>query len=342
MMSCPVAAMAPGTNVGASTPIGLSGGDLADKVANDAAGYIRSLAQAYGRNADVAASFVEEAVSISAEEARDQNVIDLVASSREALLAELDGRAIRLGTGATVTLATAGVPLSEEPMGSFVGFLHDLLDPNVAFIFFWLGLALIVLELLVPGHIFSGTIGTIMFLGSLLAFGLLPVRLVGLILLVLSVIAFVIELKAPGLGVWGALGLLFMVLGGWFLYDRSGGVQVSPFVIVPVAAFVGLFFGVVVAKVLKMRFLPPAQGADAVIGREGVAVGSGITSRGGIVRVTAEEWRAVSTGADIAPGQKVRVTRLDGLVLTVEPASSEPEPAGYPVEAPVEEGGNAR
>lgn len=322
LLSCPVAAMAPGTNVGASTPIGLAGGDLADKVANDAAAYIRSIAETYGRNAEVAESFVTEAASISAEEAARAGVIDLVAPSTSTLLSEIDGRQVTLGTGSTVTLATTGLALREEPMGSFVGFLHELFDPNIAFIFFWLGLALIVLELLIPGHVFSGTVGTILFVISILAFGLLPVRSIGILLLIVSVVAFVIELKAPGLGIWGGAGVVTLLLGGWFLYDRSGGVQVSPGVILPVAAFIGLFFGVVVAKVLKMRELPPAQGPGAVVGLEGVAVGSGVTSRGGIVRVAAEEWQAVSPSGDVGPGERVRVTQLDGLTLTVEPIGS--------------------
>ncbi len=162
LLSCPVAAMAPGTNVGASTPIGLSGGDLATKVQNDAEASIRKLAQTYGRNEAVAESFVSDAVSITAEEALDQGVIDLIAPTTEDLLAQVDGQTVTLGTGQTTTLHTANATLQEDPLGAFMGFLHSLLDPNLAFIFFWLGLGLIVLELIVPGHIFSGTLGTIL------------------------------------------------------------------------------------------------------------------------------------------------------------------------------------
>jgi membrane-bound serine protease (ClpP class) len=326
LMSAPVAAMAPGTNVGASTPIGLSGGDiggtLGQKVTNDATAKIRSYAQTYGRNQDVAASFVTEAASITSDEALRDGVIDYVSPSVQDLLAQLDGTKVQLGNGQEVTMHTAGAQLQDEQMGAFVGFLHALLDPSLAFIFFWLGLGLIVLELIIPGHIFSGTIGTILLVLSIVSFGLLPVRVIGVVLLIASVVCFVVELKAPGLGIWGALGLLFLLLGGWFLYDRAGGVEVSPWALIGVAAFAALFFGVVVAAALKVRHQPSAWNRT-VIGREGVALAAGVGPKGGIVRVDSEEWRAVAPSGPIGGGAKVRVTSLDGLVLTVEPSDGE-------------------
>ena len=328
LLSCPVAAMAPGTNVGASTPVGVSGGDLSQKITNDAAASIRAIAQTYGRNVEVAESFVTEGASISAQEALADGVIDVIASSRGQLLDDLDGQTVMLGTGQEATLELTGAPVVEQDMGGFWGFLHSLLDPNLAFIFFWLGLALIVLELIVPGHIFSGTVGTILFVIALFSFGVLPVRIIGIALLVLSVVAFILEVKAPGLGVWGGIGVVALLLGGWFLYDRAGGAQVSPAVLMAVTGSVVLFFGFVVAKALEIRRMPPAQGPEAIVGRTGVALGSGVDERGGIVRVQAEEWRAIAPGGLIHSGAPVRVTGLDGLVLTVEPSGSEHARAG--------------
>ncbi len=336
LMSSPVAAMAPGTNVGASTPIGLSGGDLSDKVTNDAAASMRKLAQTYGRNADVAETFVTTATSITAEEALAQNVIDLIAASQDDLLAQLDGTDVTLANGSTVTLHTAGATIDEEPLGGFFGFLHTLLDPNLAFIFFWLGLGLVILELIVPGHIFSGTIGTILLILAFVSFGVLPVRIIGIALLVLSVIAFIIELKAPGFGVWGGVAIVALLLGGWFLYDRAGGVEVSPAVLVGVAIFAGLFFGLVVVKALAIRHVPPAQ-LRPIVGADGVALNS-IGPNGGLVRVSAEEWQAVTAGERIREGTPVHVLSIDGLVLTVEAITDEHAPAGQ--RAPVSEGGN--
>ena len=119
---------------------------------------------------------------------------------------------------------------------------------------------------------FSGTIGTILLILSIASFGLLPVRFIGILFLIASVVCFVIELKAPGLGIWGALGLLFLLLGGWFLYDRSGGVSVSPWALVAVAAFAGSSSAIVVAAALKMRHQPSIW-SRSVIGQEGGAPG---------------------------------------------------------------------
>jgi membrane-bound serine protease (ClpP class) len=327
LMACHVAAMAPATNVGASTPVGISGVTLARKVEEDAAAKMRDLAERRGRNAELANTFVTESRSITAEEALEGHVIDLIAESDRALLDEADGAVVDTVGGNTATLRTAGVTIEDRPMNAGVGFLHALFDPNLAFIFFWLGLALIVLELIVPGHVFSGTVGTILLLLSVVSFGLLPVRLIGIALLVASVVFFVIELKMPGLGIWSAAGIAALVLGGLVLFDPAGGVRVSPFAIVPMAVFMALFFGFVVAKALSMRHLPPAQGPEAIVGREGVVLPGGLDPEG-VVRVAAEEWKATTAGDPIPEGSKIRVVRLDGLVLTVEPASSEHAPTG--------------
>ncbi|HSL11647.1 MAG TPA: nodulation protein NfeD [Actinomycetota bacterium] len=328
-----IAAMAPGTNTGASTPVGLDGGDLSTKISEDAAASIRSLAQTYGRNPELAASFVLEGRSVSAEEALEGDVIELIAPTRDALLREIDGRTVDLASGERVTLSTAGATVEERELGGFLGFLHGLFDPTLAFLFFWLGLALIVLELLIPGHVFSGTVGTVLLLISLFSFGVLPVRWFGVLLLIAAVVFFVIELNAPGLGLFGAAATVCTLLGGWFLYDRSGGAAVSPLVLIPTAALMAGFFGFVVTKVMRMRNLPPVQGPEAIVGKDGVVVGLGVDPRGGVVRVSAEEWKAVAPAGPLSPGARIRVTALDGLVLTVEPLEAgAPSPPTAPDE----------
>ncbi len=318
LLSCDVAAMAPSTNVGAATPVGLDGAIGSQKAVNDAAASMRAIAEEHGRNADVAASFVTDAVSISAEQALADDVIDLIAPTTDALLTEIDGDTVTLADGTDATLATAGAPVVDRPMGGFVGFLHTLLDPSLAFIFFWLGLALIVLELLVPGHIFSGTVGTAMLILAIVSFGVLPVQLIGILLLVAAAVLMIVELTAPGFGVYGIAGTICLLLGGWFLYDRAGGVSVSPVVLIGTAAFVAVFFAIVLRKVLAVRRMPTAQGVETVVGRAGVAIGAGLTPDG-IVRVSSEEWRATSAdGSTIPAGSPVLVTKLDGLVLTVD------------------------
>jgi membrane-bound serine protease (ClpP class) len=333
LMSCPVAAMAPATNVGAATPVGVSGITLARKVTNDAIASIRKMAEVYGRNADVAESFVRDATSITAMQALEDDVIDRVEPNVATLLENIGGITVTLGDGSTVTLPTlTGLTIEDRSMAPGVRFLHDLFDPNLAFIFFWLGLALIVLELIIPGHIFSGTIGTILFIVSIVSFGLLPVRLIGVALLIASVVFFVLELKVPGLGVWSLAGLASLVAGGLFLYDGSGGVRVSPVVLIAVATGVALFFGVAVSKLLAIRRVPPVpHGAEAIIGKDGVVIGAGLGPNG-VVRVASEEWRAVSTSGPLPTGSRIRVTGLDGLVLTVESLVDEHRPAPAPAE----------
>jgi membrane-bound serine protease (ClpP class) len=298
---------------------------------------MRSIAEQRDRNADVAETFVTDATSISAEEALEENVIDVITPTTEELLVEVDGETVTVGDGSEVVLRTDGAEITERSMGGFVGFLHTLLDPTLAFIFFWLGIALIVLELLVPGHIFSGTIGTAMLILAIVSFGVFPVQLIGVVLLVAAAALMILELNAPGFGVFGIAGTICLLLGGWFLYDRAGGISVSPGVLIGTAVFVGVFFAIVLRKVLRIRRLPPAQGAETVVGKLGFAIGAGLNPSG-IVRVSSEEWRATSAdGSAIPAGTAVRVTHLDGLTLTVEQAPMEHETVGS---SPAEEGGN--
>jgi membrane-bound serine protease (ClpP class) len=334
LTACPIAAMAPGTNVGAATPVGVSGLVLSRKVTEDAVAYIRSLAEQRGRNPDLVESFVREAKSVSAEEALDADAIDLIEPSTASLLAAVDGTTVTVGGGNEVTLHTIGAPIEDRNLSGVVAFLHTLFDPNLAFIFFWLGLALIVLELIVPGHIFSGTLGTIMLVLSVASFGLLPVRLVGILLLVASVVFFLLEIKVPGLGAWSVAGIVTLLLGGEFLFNGAGGVHVSPLVTLPVAAAVAAFFGLAVAKLLEIRHKPPAQGPERFIGMRGVALEGGLSPEG-VVRVAAEEWNATSARGPVPAGAKVKVTALDGLRLTVEPADEDDNAPALP-----EEGGN--
>lgn len=337
LLSCDIAAMAPSTNVGAATPVGLDGAIGSEKAVNDAAASMRAIAEEHGRNADVAESFVTDAVSISAEQALADDVIDLIAPTSEVLLEDVDGETVTLADGTEATLATAGAPVVDREMGGFVGFLHTLLDPSLAFIFFWLGLALIVLELLVPGHIFSGTVGTAMLILAIVSFGVLPVQLIGILLLVAAAVLMIVELTAPGFGVYGIAGTICLLLGGWFLYDRAGGVSVSPVVLIGTAAFVAVFFAIVLRKVLAVRRMPTAQGVETVVGQAGFAIGAGLTPDG-IVRVSSEEWRAISAdGSTIPAGAPVLVTKLDGLVLTVDRVTPE---QGSAVASTAEEGRN--
>jgi membrane-bound serine protease (ClpP class) len=325
LLSTHVAAMAPATNVGAAQPVGLSGALASEKAVNDAAEYIVSIAERRDRNAEWAESAVREAESASAEEALELEVIDLIAPDVPTLLEEVDGRTVELAGGEEVVLEVAGVPINQRDLGGFTGLLHALLDPNLAFIFFWAGLALIAIEFFVPGGI-AGTIGALMLVASLVALGMLPVQLIGVTLLLASIAFFVLELLHPGVGLPAIAGVVCVLLGGWFLFDTSvPDVQVSPLVIVPVAAFAAFFFLVVVRSAMKLRHRKVITRDETIVGAEGTVVRD--LRPVGVVQVLAEEWSAESVRGTPRRGDRIRVVAMDGLKLKVEPAE-EPAPQG--------------
>ncbi|MEP7059759.1 MAG: NfeD family protein [Actinomycetota bacterium] len=328
LLSCPVAAMAPGTNVGASTPVGLTGGTEGSKVVEDATATIQSLAETYGRNAKIAATFVTDSLSISAKTAVAEHIADMEQPTQAALLGAVSGTTVTLANGDTVTFGDlTSASISERHLAPLVGVLHDLFDPNLAFIFFWLGLILIVIEIIVPGHIFSGTVGTVLFLIAIASFGFLPIRSIGVALLVASAVLLIVEVKTPTHGALTGVGLACLVAGGLLLYNGSGGVTVSPLVLIAVTAMVAAFFGLLLTKLIGLRHMTPALSpGQEMVGREGVALAGGLGPTG-VVRVASEEWRA-RAGAPLAPGSKIKVTALDGLVLTVEPVRDEHGLAG--------------
>jgi membrane-bound serine protease (ClpP class) len=329
MLACPLNAMAPGTNIGAAHPVGIGGAISEEKATNDAAAFARSLAERTGRNADWAEQAVRESVSLSAEAAVDQNVADLLAGSATELLRLADGRTVTTAAG-PVTVRTAGAVVDDREPGAAVALLHGLIDPNLAFIFFYLGLALIVLEVLHPGVSVPGILGALLLVISVVAFGILPVRLGGLILLAVSVVLFGVELQHPGVGLPLAGGLACLVVGGLLLFDpRVTGVRVSPWLLAVVAALLAGFFLLVVRAVVEARRLPAAApaGMDALVGQVGVALGP-LAPRGE-VRVAHERWSAEAAGGAIPAGTAVRVVGRKGLKLIVEPGPSPPrQPKG--------------
>jgi membrane-bound serine protease (ClpP class) len=327
LLACPVAAMAPATNVGAAQPVGLSGAIASEKAVNDAAKSIVAIAERQGRNAVWAESAVRDAVSASAEEALQLDVIDLIAPDVPTLLAEVDGTTVTVAGGEEVTLQVAGATIRERGLGAFVGFLHALLDPNLAFLFFWFGLALIVIEFFVPGGI-AGTTGAIMLVASLVALGMLPVQLIGVAFLLASIGFFVLEVLHPGVGVPAVAGVVTLMLGGWYLFDSSvPNVRVSPLVIVPVAAFAAFFFLVVVRSALQLRRKKVVSREEILVGSEGTVVRD--LAPVGVVKVASEEWTAEAVRGTPARGERVRVVAMEGLRLKVEPAEEPaPQPAG--------------
>jgi membrane-bound serine protease (ClpP class) len=315
MMGCPVAAMSPGTEIGAAHPVGVSGIIEQKKVTNDAAKYIRSLAEQHGRNAGWAERAVRDAISASADEALRLHVIDLVEPTTGALLQAVDGKTVQ-AAGGTVVLHTAGASIEKRGLGLGASILHTLLSPDLAFIFFYLGLGLVVAGIL--HHPVALIFGIISLIATFVSFGMLPVQLVGIVLLLASAVFFLLELKHPGLGLPTVGGLVTLVLGGLFLFNPSvPNARVSWSVIVPVAAFTALFFVFVVGAAVRARRLPKSTGRESLMGAEGVV--TTVLSPRGVVQVAGERWTAESSAGPVPAGSRVRVVGVEGLTLRVEP-----------------------
>jgi membrane-bound serine protease (ClpP class) len=319
MMACPLAAMAPGTEIGAAHPVGVSGAIEMEKVTEDAVAYIRSLAQLHGRDADWAEQAVREAVSVPAEEALKLPVIDLVSPSVPDLLKQADGRQVTVAEGATATIHAAGAPIESESLGFGASILHSLFSPDLAFIFFYLGLGLLVIEILHPGISVPGILGVLLLVLSFISFGMLPVQLAGVALLIASAVSFLLELKHPGVGAPAVVGTVTLVVGGLLLFNRSEGAGVSLWVIVPVAVLMVLFFATVVRAAMTARHLPRERENARLVGAEGVVTRT--LKPDGSVLVASESWSATTTSDTIPKGTPVRVTGMEGLRLIVEPES---------------------
>lgn len=317
LLSCDVATMAPGTNVGAASPVGVSGAIEQSKVLNDAAAYIRSLAEQKDRNPDWAEKAVREAASASAEEALNLGVIDSIQPSVDAAVADANGRTIEKN-GESLTVDTEGATIVQRKMGAGTRLLHGLLSPDLAFLFFYLGIGLIIVEVIHPGISVPGITGVLSLVAAFAAFGMLPVQLIGIILLLASAGLFLVELKNPGVSIAGIGGLITLIAGGLLLFDPSvPGAQVSPWVIAPVAVVMALFFAFLVPAALSAKRLPFKTGTERLIGTEGVVVRD--LSPRGTAQVASELWTAESISGTVKTGQHVRVVAAEGLRLKVEP-----------------------
>lgn len=302
LMGCPKATMAPGTNVGAAHPVGFTGEVLSEKVTNDAAAYMRSLAERWGRNADWGEKAVRQSVSISANQALRIHVIDAIAPTKAAALHAID---------VTGRIETA------RP-GVIDAALHDLIDPNLAFVFFIVGLALLIFEVFHPGAILPGLFGALLFIGSLVIMGMLPVNLAGFVLLLASIAFFVVALKVPGHGLPEAAAITCLVLGGLFLFDPSvPNARVSRILLVLITIKTTLWFTIVLRAAMRARKQPVKTGAHTIIGAEGVVVTA--LEPTGTVRVRGQEWSAHAAHGSVPAGASVKVVDRDGLTLEVSP-----------------------
>jgi membrane-bound serine protease (ClpP class) len=320
-----IAAMAPATRIGAAHPVDAGGGDIEGdlrlKAENDAATAITNIARARGRNAQWAEDAVRKSVSIRVDEAITLNVVDLEANDVADLAAKIDGRTVKTAAGET-RLATAHAPLDEDGLTPFETLLHFIVDPQIAVLLFTVGTYGIIFELSNPGLIFPGIVGVIAILLALFAIGTLDANGAGLALMVFALVLFVLEIKVPAHGLLTVGGVVSLAIGVIILFPpfRPTFPGIRATVDWPVAAFVvglsAVFFGVALRT--AMRPLPIASGSSLLLGAVGIAR-TDIGPRG-IAHVAGEDWTVVSEGGDISKGAQVRVKRVEGVRLIVEPA----------------------
>jgi len=340
MYASHIAAMSPATNLGAATPVQIAGfpGDsdrnkddqdtatdnhqddhMTKKIINDAVAYIRGLAQMRGRNADWAEKAVRDGVSLSAQEALEQGVIDLIATDISDLLIQINGRKVNV-LGQEIEISTQQVSVERIEPDWRTHLLAIITDPNLAYILMLIGIYGLIYEFINPGMVLPGVTGTICLLLALFAFQVLPINFAGLVLMLLGIAFMVAEIFVPSFGALGIGGVLAFVIGSIMLLDTGiPGYGISIPIIVMFALTSAAFFMFVVGMAMKAQKRPVVSGAEELIGAAGKVTDD--FDGEGRVRVHGELWQA-RCNIPLVKGQKIQVTALDGLTLVVEPHDS--------------------
>lgn len=321
--SAHVAAMAPGTNLGAATPVSLGGGEMdstmAHKVVNDAKAYIQGLARIRDRNEEWAVEAVEKAVSLASEDAVEQNVVDFIATGRRDLLARMDGRIVKVGTDSTFVIRTTDAVIVDYLVSVRYKILSLLNNPNVAYMLMMLGFYGLFFELSNPGAIFPGVFGAICLILGLFALQSLSLNYAGLLLIALGVILFLLETQITSHGLLAIGGTVSLLAGSLLLIDSPQPyLRVSLHVIIPVVAVTAGFFLFAVTLAIRAQRRKIVSGSEGLIGLIGTSR-TGLTPAG-TVFVAGEHWNAISeSGERIPEGSEVEVVSVQNLQLTVRP-----------------------
>ena len=323
LVSGDVAVMAPGTNTGAAHPVVLGGTDLGktmeEKIENDAAAYIRSIADKRGRNTKLAEEGVRESKSFTETESLNGKLIDAIANSPDAIFSQYDGKTIKRFDDSTTTLHLAGAVLEPYAMTTRERFLSTIADPNIAFILGALGVLCLYIEFTHPGMVAPGVVGAICMVLALFAFHMLPINYAGVLLIMVALALFVIEAKTPSHGVLAAGGVVAMVIGSLILIDSP-----MPGARIRLTTSLSVTFPLAVIVVIILRYALASRRRKIVTGEVGMidSVGTAQTDLepAGRVFVHGEIWEARTTGK-IAKGARVRVREVDGLTLVVEPVT---------------------
>ena len=315
-----VAVMAPNTAIGAAHPVAMGGEDIPgameEKILNDAAAYIRSLAATHGRNMEWAENAVRESVSATEREALDLNVIDMVAPDLETLVVQLDGRQVTLLNNQVVTLQTSNAIINDVPMRTIQSFLYAIADPNIAYLLLSVASLGIMVEIFNPGLIFPGVVGGVSLLLAFYSLGMLPVNYAGILLIVLAIGLFVGEVLTTTFGIFTAGGVVALVIGSLILFQgASPAFRVDPWLIATVTIIITGALSFVIHRAVSIHRRQAKTGREELIGKT-AAVKIALNPEG-TVFFKGERWNAISEEGEIKPGEEVIINRMDGLVLYV-------------------------
>ncbi|MBI5196302.1 MAG: nodulation protein NfeD [Nitrospirae bacterium] len=319
-LSAHVAAMAPGTNIGAAHPVGLDGKmdkTMSEKVENDAAAYIKSIAEKRGRDSKWAEDAVRKSISATEAEALKRNIIDLVAPDMGTLLKDIHGREVETAAGRRV-INTKDVRVKYHEINLRHKLLSLISDPNVAYILLMLGFYGIFFELTNPGAVFPGVFGAISLILAFYSLQTLPVNYAGLFLIILGIIFFILEIKIVSYGLLTLGGIIAMFIGSLMLFESPlPFLKLSIKVILPAVVLTALFFTLTIRLAVKAYRRKPVTGMEGLIGLEGVAK-TDVNDKGGTVFVHGEIWKAWSDEL-IKTGENVKVVSIENLKLKVYP-----------------------
>jgi membrane-bound serine protease (ClpP class) len=321
-MSANIAAMAPGTNIGAAHPVDMQGKSdavLNEKVINDAAAFLRTIAEKRNRNILWAEDAVRNSVAITEKEALEKNVINLIANNEKDLLVQIDGKQVALTNG-TKILNTKNATIQSMEMGFFQKVLSRISDPNIAYIIMMLGFYGLLFELFSPGAIFPGVVGVICLILAFYSMSSMPVNYAGIALIVFGIILFLLEIKVISHGILAIGGIISVLLGSMILFRSSPAenfVDISWSVIFSATAVSALFFFFIVTMGLKAQRAKPVSGSNAFIGKTAETLN--VLDLSGLVKISGETWNAVSLSGKINENEKVIVKEIKGLTLYVIP-----------------------
>ncbi|MEO5648940.1 MAG: nodulation protein NfeD [Ginsengibacter sp.] len=319
-MAANIAAMAPGTNIGAAHPVSLQGKSDAvmnEKGTNDAAAFLRTIAEKRNRNILWAEDAVRNSVAITEKEALEKNVINLIANDEKDLLSQIDGMQVTLNSGSKL-LHTKNATVQSMEMGFFQKVLSRISDPNIAYIIMMLGFYGLLFELFSPGAIFPGVVGVICLILAFYSMSSMPVNYAGIALIVFGIILFLLEIKVISHGILAIGGIISVLLGSMILFRSSPAenfVDLSWSVIFSATAVSALFFFFIVTMGLRAQRAKPVSGGDVFIGKTAETLNTLDVSD--LVSISGETWRAISLSGKINENEKVMVKEIKGLTLYV-------------------------